>query len=298
MTPVNPNSGLVSHVQRYSLHDGPGIRTTVFLKGCPLRCAWCHNPENLAPRPEVLVFESRCVRCGACASVCPQPGENRASECRHCGACVAVCPTGAREIVGRSMTVGEVMDEIEADRVFYDESGGGVTFSGGEPLMQHGFLRTMLETCRSRGVHTAVDTCGYAPWEVLEALAPWTDLFLYDLKLMDDARHREFTGVSNAVILENLEALDRARARLWLRIPVIPGINDTPVEIAAMAQFARALNQVSQIHLLPYHRTGIHKFERLGRPYRLEKVGVPPAERLEWARQQFAALGLDVRTGG
>lgn len=216
------HSGVVAHIQRFSLHDGPGIRTTVFLKGCPLNCLWCHNPESRASRPEIMVVESRCIRCGRCASVCPnqlasdsiafdqQPG----AVCRLCGACVKACPSAARQMVGRQMTVGEVLDEIRRDTIFYDDSQGGVTFSGGEPLAQPQFLGSLLTACAAEGIHTAVDTCGFAAAEQVLAMAARADLILYDLKMLDDAKHTRLTGVSNALILDNLRAAARTQQRL------------------------------------------------------------------------------------
>jgi pyruvate formate lyase activating enzyme len=299
-------TGLISHIQKYSLQDGPGIRTTVFLKGCPLRCAWCHNPENISPRPQVMVFTERCIDCGACQTVCPQrrdtgrSGNNhsRSSGCLACGACVEACPAGARTLVGRAMGVQEVVQEILADRIFYDDSHGGVTFSGGEPLAQLEFLRAALVECRRRGVHTAVDTCGFAARDSLLALAPLADLFLYDLKCMDEGRHREFCGVSNGVILENLQSLARTQARIWIRVPVIPGVNDAPDELDALAGFIGRLPAVQQVNLLPYHRIGLHKFERLGQDYCLADLAPPSTERMEAAAAHFQAAGLETKLGG
>ena len=196
------------------------------------------------------------------------------------------------------MTAGEVVKEALKDRVFYEESGGGVTFSGGEPLVQARFLLGLLEACRAEGLHTAVDTCGYAPREDLLACAARTDLFLYDLKLMDEKRHREYTGVSNVAILENLEALARAGARIWLRVPLIPGLNDAPEQLGALASYAASVSGIEQVNLLPYHETGIGKFQRLGKTYRLGGIGSPTKKRMEEAAERFRAVGLTVKTGG
>jgi pyruvate formate lyase activating enzyme len=293
-------SGCVFNIQRYSVQDGPGIRATVFLKGCPLECWWCHNPESQSPRPELIVLEGRCIRCGECVKVCPARKDVEPDEyaCRGCGACVEACPTTARRMVGRAMTVGEVVKEVLKDRVFYEESGGGVTFSGGEPLVQARFLFGLLDACRAEGLRTAVDTCGYAPREDLLACAARTDLFLYDLKVMDEAQHREYTGVSNALILENLEALARARARIWLRVPLIPGLNDAPEQLDALAKYAASVPGVEQVNLLPHHETGIEKSRRLGKRRRLGRIGSPTMKRVAAAAEPFRALGLNVRTGG
>jgi pyruvate formate lyase activating enzyme len=302
-------SGLVFNIQRYSIQDGPGIRTTVFLKGCPLRCWWCHNPESQAPEPEITVIETRCTQCGECLSACPQSaaGGFRGTDfqsvdagtvpilaerkwdcppslvrCTRCGACVEACPTEARQLVGRRMTVDEVLAEVLKDRLFYDDSGGGVTFSGGEPLVQPEFLMGLLAACRARAIHTAVDTSGYAPQEQLLSAAGLTDLFLYDLKTMDDARHLECTGVSNAAILENLIALGRVHQNIWIRIPIIPGFNDDAEQLDAAARFVASIPAVRQVSLLPYHPTGIHKSRWLGRhvaqpPSAAKHVAQPPS---------------------
>ena len=299
-------SGLVGNIQRYSLHDGPGIRTTVFLKGCALSCLWCHNPENRASHPEILTLESRCMRCGACAEVCPsgslpnfgKTGQEGEEPCRLCGACVEACPTGARQVVGKPMTVNAVMAEIRKDAIFYEDSGGGVTFSGGEPLAQPEFLQALVEACAARGIATAIDTCGFAPWERLLAASAAADLVLYDLKSIDDSRHTRFTGVSNCLILDNLRALGRVHGNIWLRIPIIPGLNDADEELDAMARFAASVGGVRQINLLPYHRRAIAKFQRMGQTYELAGVAPPSSERMQSILNRFTTLGLTAKVGG
>ncbi len=297
-------SGLIANIQRYCLQDGPGIRTTVFMKGCPLDCWWCHNPESRSEEPEVVVVESRCIRCGECVPACPEEIAGPAGEdfdrdsCRRCGACVESCPTGARQMTGSRMTVEEVMTEILKDRIFHEDSSGGVTFSGGEPLMQPEFLAALLKACRRVGVRTALDTCGFAPRKDLLGSAMLSDLVLYDVKAVDDALHRELTGVSNQSILENLEALSREHPNLWLRVPVIPGVNDSPEEFEAMARLAASLPGVRQVNLLPYHRTGIQKFRRLGREYRLPEVTPPSDEAIAAAVEYFRARGVKAVAGG
>jgi len=310
-------TGLVFNIQRYSIRDGPGIRTTVFLKGCPMACSWCHNPESQSPEPEISVVESRCIRCGACWEACPQRGEDGDGAntgrpvvpdegvCTRCGACVEACPTGAREMIGRRMAVDEVLEAVLRDRIFYDDSGGGVTFSGGEPLSQPAFLRELLEASRRERLHTAVDTCGHAPRDELLAAAIHTDLFLYDLKLVDDERHRRYTGVSNALILENLEALGRSHKNIRLRIPIVPGVNDDAENLRAAARLAASLPGVRQVDLLPYHDLGRHKAARGERDETTPPVAAAPggdpataAVDLAAAAEPFRTLGLDVRTDG
>jgi pyruvate formate lyase activating enzyme len=290
--------GRVFDVQRFSLHDGPGIRTTVFLKGCPARCLWCHNPESQSFAPEVLVVETRCASCGVCAAVCPHgappPGSGL---CTACGACVEACPAGARRLAGRDTTVDSVMEEVLRDRVFYEESGGGVTFSGGEPLAQPEFLTALAEACLAAGLHTAVDTCGFAPRERLLALAPLVDLFLFDVKLVDDARHRALTGLPAGPILENLRALAAVHGNVWIRVPVVPGHTDAEADVAATASLVAGLGGVRRVSLLPYHRTGAAKARRLGREYALDNVDPPSRERLDGLAALFREHGLAVRIG-
>jgi pyruvate formate lyase activating enzyme len=299
-------TGLVFNIQKYSVQDGPGIRTTVFLKGCPLCCEWCHNPESQSARPQVIVLENRCIACGQCRETCtfaatlggagPLPREIEG--CTLCGECVDACPTSARQIVGKRMAVDEVMDEITRDRIFYDDSCGGITFSGGEPLAQPAFLKELLIACHTRGLRTAVDTCGFACTDLILEIARLTDLVLFDLKLMDDARHRKHTGVSNAPILANLKALDQVHNRIWVRVPLIPGINDDTENLDATAHFVAALSGVQRVNVLPYHKTAVEKFRRLGMVYRLGPVEPPSAERVEAALQRFRAVGLEAVVGG
>lgn len=298
--------GLIFDVQKYSLHDGPGIRTTVFLKGCPLECAWCHNPESISPQREIVVMENRCIVCGECRQACHNahdiPGEgplpSRNESCDLCGSCIEACPTGGRRLIGKEIGVGELLATLEQDRIFYEDSGGGVTFSGGEPLRQFEFLREMLMTCRDRHLHAVVDTCGFAREEDLLAVAPLTGLFLYDLKMMDDTKHRHYTGVSNVRILANLRALGTVHERIWIRVPVIPGVNDSERDLEALARFVSGIPSVEQVNLLPYHRTGLPKSRRLGRSATLADVVPPTAEAMNRAAAIFSGLGLLTKIGG
>ena len=299
------DTGLVFDIQKYSIHDGPGIRTTVFLKGCPLHCPWCHNPESRSPDVEISWSEARCIGCYQCWQVCPQACEVRPAtpeidrqRCLGCGRCVAACPTGAREWVGRQRTVDEILAEVLQDRLFYDESGGGVTLSGGEPLMQAEFSRQLLAACRREGLHTAVDTCGFGRCEDLLGLAAYTNLFLYDVKILDDQRHRQYTGVSNVVILENLAALCEAGAEVWVRVPVIPGFNAAPDDIAATAAWVASLGRVRRLHLLPYHAWGLHKSQRVAAAGPTLLADPPSREHMERLAALVRGYGLAVYLGG
>lgn len=300
------SQGVVFDVQRYALHDGPGIRTTLFLKGCPLRCAWCHNPEGQRSDSELVVRPERCLpECRVCLSVCPQKAVRKSGgrirvdvrSCRSCGACAEACPTGALELAGRRVTAEDAVAEAVRDSVFYEESGGGVTFSGGEPLAQPEFLEAMLQACRRSSVPAAVDTCGYVPPDSLMRIEPLAGLFLFDLKLMDPVRHRKLTGVDNAIILENLKRLARSGARVVVRIPVIPGVNDDDENLTRTAAFLKSLDKTPPVRLLPYHRLGRGKGRRLLRGAVGRDFPVPTAADLERVRRSLAALGLEIDRG-
>jgi len=301
-----PTTGLIFNIQKYSLHDGPGIRTTVFLKGCPLSCAWCHNPESISAGSEFIVAENRCIQCGACREACPfgasidgtgaLPARN--AECDFCGACVEACPTGARQLVGQRMTVADVVAEVLKDRVFYEESGGGVTISGGEPLLQQRFLLHLLPALRAEGVHVALDTSGFAPMDQLLAIAQLVDLVLYDLKGWDDQGHRETTGVSNRNILTNLKALDTVHRHIWVRVPIIPGFTDAPDMLTQIARFVATLRNVERVTLLPFHRLAGQKYTRLGRDNASVEVATPSADDMARAARPFRDLPCPVHLGG
>ncbi len=298
--------GLVFNIQRYSVHDGPGIRTTVFLKGCPLRCAWCHNPEGISPHRELMVIETRCVSCLECCRACPAAAEfsgdrplpARHAQCRLCGACVEACPTQARRMAGQDLSVDELLAALLEDRVFYEESGGGVTFSGGEPLLQAEFLCEALGECRARGLTTAVETCGLAAQPDLLRVARLADVVLYDLKLLDEEKHRRYTGASNRQILENLKALGREHQQIWIRVPLVPGVNDSATELGAIARLAASIPAVRQVNLLPFHRAGIHKSRRLGRGEEMAQTMPPRAEAMAEAMALFEKAGVISRAGG
>jgi pyruvate formate lyase activating enzyme len=289
--------GLIFDIQRYCTHDGPGIRTTVFFKGCPLSCPWCHNPESISGETEVMVFEDRCIGCEACLQVCP--GKlGLVDECTCCSSCVDVCPTQARRMVGRAVTVPELVKELARDTVFYDDSGGGVTFSGGEPLFQPDFLIATLEVCQQRELHTAVDTSGFAPASVIQEVARLTDLFLFDLKLVDPSRHLQAIGVSNEPILANLEALSKCSTPVWLRVPVIPGWTADNENMQAILELVSATPSLQRVCLLPYHRTALPKLARMGCDSQLTHVIPPSQDEIEALAKRFESAGVDVTIGG
>ncbi len=299
-------SGVVFDVKRFAIHDGPGIRTTVFFKGCPLRCTWCHNPEGIAPQPELSFRENRCVGCGACAESCASRAvtlvNGRAATdreaCTQCGSCAQVCPTAAREIVGKSVSVRELVRELERDRVFYEESGGGVTVSGGEPLMQPEFLRALLEVCRARGLHTAVDTSCYAGWETFESLRGLVDLFLCDIKHMDGETHQRIAGVDNTRVLDNIRRLAAADGQMTIRMPVIPGLNDDERNIKATGAFVASLPGVTRIDILPYNEGGCAKLTRLLSGREPPEFASLEPHTMRRMAGRLAAYGLDVSIGG
>jgi pyruvate formate lyase activating enzyme len=298
-------TGIIFDIRKYSIHDGPGIRTTVFFKGCPLNCWWCHNPESQASSVEIMYRENRCIRCGACLEICTRGALSWDTDliildkekCDLCGDCADACYTEARQMVGQEMTISQAMAEIERDIAFYDQSGGGVTLSGGEPLLQQDFLHALLQACKEKEIHTALDTCGFAPWEILDRVRGYVDLFLYDLKLMEDAKHRQFTGVSNKLILKNLQVLSSAGHHIILRLPVIPGINDDDDNVRHIATFAAALPHLDGIDILPYHRIGLDKYSRLNIDYKLPEISSPSGDKIAAIAQTLREFGLPVKTG-
>jgi pyruvate formate lyase activating enzyme len=287
-------TGLVYNVQRFSIHDGPGLRSTVFMKGCPLRCNWCHNPEGLSTSPEFVRLRHLCMSCGRCTdgelafrSVTGKVAED-----------VEACPTGALQEVGERVEPAALVKSLLRDRIFFDESGGGVTVSGGEPLAQAAFVTEVLRLLQADGVHTALDTCGFGRWPDLRNAAAHASLVLYDLKLLDPTRHEAATGVSNEIILGNLEALAGVHAAIWIRIPIVPGVNDDEENIGATAEFLRSMPTIRRVDLLPYHAASEAKFVRLGLDYAL--LGTPPPEpgRLEVLASRFRARGITTTIGG
>jgi pyruvate formate lyase activating enzyme len=300
------NCGWVFDIKKYALHDGPGIRTTVFFKGCPLRCSWCHNPESWKASPEPSLRQVRCIRCGRCVEACEsqaisfvdsQPVTD-ADLCILCGKCVENCIADAREIIGRRMTVGQVIAEVEKDRIFYDQSGGGVTFSGGEPLLQGEFLLALLKECKARGFHATVDTTCYADSELLRDVAEYTDLFLCDIKHMDSEMHERYTGVGNELILENIKNLAQAGKKIIIRMPVVPGFNDDLENIERVAQFVKSLGTVGRIDILAYNRGGLEKSIRLSNELELMQTQVPDEQKMNSISEILKEHGFEVKIGG
>jgi glycyl-radical enzyme activating protein len=292
--------GRVFNIQRFSLHDGPGIRTTVFLKGCPLHCLWCHNPEGVGASPSVSFLPEKCMACGECVRVCAHDAHrlegsgaqggvvthvyNREA-CEKCGSCAEYCDSGSLEFVGRPMSVDDVMKEIIQDRTFYASSGGGMTISGGEPLVQIDFTIALLRAAREQGIHRCVETAGFASWERIRSLLPLVNLFLYDCKELDAERHKDFTGQSNLLILENLRSLHAAGAKVQLQCPIIPGWNDREDHFKGIAALAQSLPHLEGVLLLPYHPLGESKLQRFGLSpaTNMPRQPLDPAQLDHWA---------------
>ncbi len=296
--------GRVFDIQRFSIHDGPGIRTTVFLKGCPLRCLWCHNPESIRPEPLLSFVADKCIDCGDCVDVCSSrahlmDGQGRhvflREKCVACGECVGACPSGALELAGRDVSSDEVLELVLRDRLFYEASGGGVTLSGGEPLLQIEFAEALLSGAKNAGVHTAVETAGHVNFARLARVAPYTDMFLYDVKETDDALHRKFTGVPNKHILDNLRQLHDTGAHVLVRLPVVPGLNDREEHFREVARVVKPLSGLLGVEVLPYHSLGIAKRDRFGLGSDGGDDPVPPDRETVAGWVDFLrSLGVDV----
>ncbi len=297
--------GTVFNIQRFSIHDGPGIRTTVFMKGCSLRCFWCHNPESLSRKRELQLFLQKCIGCGKCFSVCPKgahemTGEGRVfhrERCIACGRCVELCYAEALVMTGQEMDVDEVVDEVMKDEDFYRNSGGGVTLSGGEPLLQLEFCREILERCKDRGVHTAIETAAFVEWKAFEMVMGYTDLFLVDIKVMDPVRHREVTGAGNGKILDNIRRIGGTAIPLIIRIPVVPGINDNEENMEETAAFLQDFSNLEYVELLKFHKMAGSKYHSLDRPYRADSLEPLDPGRMEELGRLFPAYGLRVKVG-
>ena len=300
---MSGRQGLIFDIQRYSVHDGPGIRTLVFLKGCPLRCRWCSNPEGQEPKPELAFRQALCIGCGVCIGVCSSEAirlknthvEIDRGKCTLCGECARACSPEALSIAGRWMTVEQVLEEVERDLVFYEASRGGITVSGGEPFAQAGFLEAFLKACKARGMATAIETAGCVSWNSIARGIQHADFILYDIKHMSALRHRQLTGVSNRRILENARRVARIGLPLAIRYPVIPGLNDGPQDREALFDFTETLPGVRRVDLLPYHRLGESKYAMLGRDYALKQAKPLARQDLESWVQRAKQRSLEVR---
>lgn len=294
--------GIVINIQRYSIHDGPGIRTLVFLKGCPLRCQWCSNPESMHPRPELAFRRSLCYGCGHCVPACPREAISLDLEgvridyerCDHCGACVAACPPEALRLYGQVMTAAQVFEQVRRDQLFYCRSGGGVTLTGGEPLFQPQFAIAILELCREAGIHTAVETSGYVSSDILLHVLEYVDHVMFDLKLIDESLHLRMTGQSHDIILRNARLVMQSGISCQPRMPLIPTVNDSVEEIQAIARFLKEVH-LPKLELMPYHSLGVGKYESLGRQYPFPSLASVKIEEAARVKDAFEELGIECR---
>ena len=283
---------LLTNIQRGSLHDGPGVRITYFFQGCNLRCGWCHNPETLTAQPKLMKYADKCIACGLCGTVCPQGAA--AEGCTNCGTCATVCPAGARVMSGKYYTAEELLEMALHEGKFISK-GGGITCSGGEPMLQIDALENLLRLCHEHHIHTAVDSAANVPWERFERVMPYTDLFLIDYKLSDNDSHRKFTGVSRDLIASNLKKLSKSEKEVWIRMPIIPGVNDNTDHIDGAGRKLAEIGFSGLIELLPFHRLGSAKYKALGLQYAFEDTQPPNQEKMTLLRDRLAAFGLNVK---
>jgi glycyl-radical enzyme activating protein len=303
--PAKDITGNIFDIQMFSINDGPGIRTTVFFKGCPLRCLWCSNPESQQTKPQLYYFANLCTKCHRCVAVCPNGAiivdedgnvEINRKKCKVCGSCVSVCLNEARKIVGENLSVEEVFALVKRDELFYRNSGGGVTFSGGEPTLQSEFLLKLLKSCTDYGFHTALDTCGYVSWDILKPVIEMVELVLFDIKHINPIEHKRITGESNQMILNNLRSIIACDKEITVRFPLIPGYNDSRENLDVTGSFLNELG-IKSLDILPYHRLGIGKYKRLGLPYMLNDIEEPSQEKIDEVINQLENFGLQVSVG-
>ena len=297
--------GYISEIQRFSVHDGPGIRTIVFLKGCPLRCKWCQNPESMNAEREIQFDIQKCISCLNCIKICPNNAITLKNKklitdkklCKLCGRCIEECYTEARKIVGEISTVEEVYNEVEKDKVFYKNTGGGITLSGGEPLLQWKFSVTLLKKCKENSINTAIETCGFAKWENFKAVLEYTDYLLFDIKIANPVLHKEYTGQTNELILSNLMNASKLNKIIVIRLPLIPGVSDSPKNLKETVIISKKVNAI-EIHILPYHEIGVGKYKTVNRHYMLRKTHLPSNKEIEDAKKYIESEGIEVNTGG
>ena len=302
----NTKKGIIFEIERYAIQDGPGIRTVVFMKGCPLRCLWCANPESYKKKPELVYWENKCISCKTCIKVCPREVivqkdngiDINKEKCDLCGKCVEACNSQALVIIGKEMTPSEVLMQILQDEDFYDNSGGGVTFSGGEPFQQAEFLLETAALCKKNYIHTCIETSGFAKPKDIELVSPYIDLFLFDFKNMIDIEHKQQTGVSNELILDNFKQFTLLKKDIVIRVPVIPNMNDSEENYLKLINFLKEHSDCQFVDLLPYHKLGLSKYKRMGIDYKLNSVLPPTSERMEEIRKLFLEKGFKVTIGG
>jgi pyruvate formate lyase activating enzyme len=298
-------NGLIFDIKRFAVHDGPGIRTTIFLKGCPLSCWWCHNPEGLSNSQEIIYYDYKCMNCDKCINICQQNALEEKNNkivrnhkiCASCGNCVEICPTASQQIIGQKISAENTIKEIEKDRIFFETSNGGVTFSGGEPLMQHEFLKETLKLCKKRSIHTALDTSGFCHSDVFNTLIKFNDLFLYDLKIIDDQQHKKYTGVSNKKIIKNLDILQKKEIDIIIRFTIIKGITDTKENLTDIINLVSSFEKIKGIDLLPFHNVN-EKYQRIGKQYKLKDIKPPSSNDIKRIKKQFEQKDLNVRISG
>lgn len=303
-TPKNTKKGVVFNIQRFSIHDGPGIRTTVFMKGCFMKCAWCSNPESQKLLPQLMVRDVKCTVCGRCAEACTEHAISLTEEprrlidwsvCTQCMKCAEVCIYESLGVIGKYMDVEEIVNEVKKDEIFYKNSGGGATISGGEPLFQHEFVVNLLKALKEEDIHTALDTCGYVSFEVLQEALPYVDLLLFDIKHLDAEEHRRYTGVDNALVLSNARSASKM-VRTWFRVPLIQGFNDSSEDIRKITQMAKELN-VEKLSLLPYHEGGKSKSYQIGETYSIPHAKAPDENHIQRLRDLVSEIGVATTVG-